>query len=231
VWRSLLFAAALFIVYEVYFTNPGVMAKEYLAQVETIAIIVFLVWRVETLQTLQTLPLPLPVREGSEYSQGGYSTAELSTPLPTKERQDRNADGKQAERLSTPLPHREGQGESLEGLGVGLETLLLLYCEQPLLYLQHDLSLSQLAEKVGTSREALGAWFAEHDDTYNAYINRLRIDHFVSLYREAVAAGRKPTVFEVAYDCGYRSDLSFTTAFRQRMGVSVAAWLKSEGSK
>ena len=77
------------------------------------------------------------------------------------------------------------------------------------------------------NREALGAWFAEHDDTYNAYINRLRIDHFVSLYREAVAAGRKPTIFEVAHDCGYRSYLSFYTAFRQRMGISVTAWMKS----
>ena len=208
VWRSLLFAAVLFVVYEVYFTNPGVMAREYLAQIETLAIIVFLIWRVETLQelnepqqtqqTLQTHPLAPPYMEGSSYSQ------------------DRNIDGKQAEELSTPLPHREGLGESL-----------FLYCEQPQLYLQHDLSLSQLAEKVGMSREALGAWFTEHDDTYNAYINRLRIDHFVSLYREAVAAGRKPTIFEVAHECGYRSYLSFYTAFRQRMGVSVTAWMKS----
>ena len=53
VWQSLLFAAALFIVYELYFTNPGEMAKEYLAQVETVAIIAFLLWRVETLQELE----------------------------------------------------------------------------------------------------------------------------------------------------------------------------------
>jgi excinuclease ABC subunit A len=41
--------------------------------------------------TQQTLPQPLPVREGSGYSQGGAS----------------------AQVLSTPLPHREGPGESL----------------------------------------------------------------------------------------------------------------------
>ena len=52
VWQSLLLAASLFVVYEIYFTNPGEMAKEYLAQIETIAIIVFLLWRVETLQQL-----------------------------------------------------------------------------------------------------------------------------------------------------------------------------------
>ena len=202
VWRSLLFAAFLFVVYEVYFTNPGVMAKEYLAQIETLAIIVFLLWRVEALKELnepqQTHPLAPPYMEGSNYFQGGQAANE------------------QAQELSTPLPHREGPEESL-----------FLYCEQPQLYLQHDLTLSDLAEKVGMSREALGAWFAEHDGTYNAYINRLRIDHLVSLYREAVAAGRKPTIFEVAHDCGYRSYLSFYTAFRQRMGVSVTAWMRN----
>ena len=203
VWRSLLFAAFLFVVYEVYFTNPGVMAREYLAQVETLVIIVFLLWRVEA---LQTLPLPLPMREGSSYSQDGDSTAELSA----------------------PLPNREGQGGGSFPRREGLEESLFLYCEQPQLYLQHDLTLSDLAEKVGMNREALGAWFAEHDDTYNAYINRLRIDHLVSLYREAVAAGRPATIFEVAHDCGYRSYLSFYTAFHRHMGTSLAAWMRSE---
>ena len=42
-------------------------------------------------------PLPLPVREGSEYSQGS-------------EKQATQGGVKQAERDTTPLPHREGQG-------------------------------------------------------------------------------------------------------------------------
>ncbi len=216
VWQSLLFAAFLFVVYEVYFTNPGVMAREYLAQVETIAIIVFLLWRVEALQKLSITPSPSsltpdpsPIGEGSGYSQ------------------DKNANNKQADGLSTPLSNRRGVGGEAVG---GIDDLLFLHCEQPQLYLQYDLSLSQLAETLGTSREALGAWFTEHDDTCNSYINRLRIDHFVSLYREAVAAGRPVTIFEVAHECGYRSYLSFYTAFRQRMGTSVTAWMKSESN-
>lgn len=52
VWQSLLFVVVLFLVYEVYFTNPGVMSREYLAQFNTIVIIVFLLWRVESLQQL-----------------------------------------------------------------------------------------------------------------------------------------------------------------------------------
>ena len=59
VWQSLLLVAVLFVVYEFYFTNPGEMSREYLAQVETLVIVVFLLWRVESLQRLE-------VEEGQE---------------------------------------------------------------------------------------------------------------------------------------------------------------------
>ena len=52
VWQSLLFAMVLFVIYAVYTSNMGQMAREYLSQVISIAIIGFLVWRVETLQEL-----------------------------------------------------------------------------------------------------------------------------------------------------------------------------------
>ena len=52
VWQSLLFAVALFVVYAVYTSNMGEMAREYLSQVISIVVIAFFVWRVETLQEL-----------------------------------------------------------------------------------------------------------------------------------------------------------------------------------
>ena len=52
VWQSLLFAVILFVVYAVYTSNAGDLMREYLSQVITLIIIVFLVWRVETLQEL-----------------------------------------------------------------------------------------------------------------------------------------------------------------------------------
>ena len=52
VWQSLVFAVALFVVYEIYTSNAGEMMKEYLAQVLTLVVIGFLLWRVETLQEL-----------------------------------------------------------------------------------------------------------------------------------------------------------------------------------
>ena len=42
----------LFVIYAVYTSNMGEMAREYLSQVISIFIIVFFVWRVETLQEL-----------------------------------------------------------------------------------------------------------------------------------------------------------------------------------
>lgn len=52
-WQSLVFALALFAAYEVYTTNTGELLREYLAQVLTLVIVGFLVWRVETLEELQ----------------------------------------------------------------------------------------------------------------------------------------------------------------------------------
>ena len=86
---------------------------------------------------------------------------------------------------------------------------------------------ADLSVAVGISRGALSEWFIEHDDrNFNGYIHRLRIDHFVRLYSEAVRDGRPFTVFSLARQCGYRNYLRFTTAFRHRMDCSLTSWTK-----
>ena len=52
-WQSLVFVLALFAAYEVYTSNAGELLREYLAQVLTLVIVGFLVWRVETLEELR----------------------------------------------------------------------------------------------------------------------------------------------------------------------------------
>ena len=215
VWQSLVFAAVLFIFYEVYFTNPGEMIREYLAQVETVAIIAFLLWRVEALQKLD-------LEEKQE-----IQSENVTVPADDASDELTATEVAKADAISRPTSQRKTKAKPvIDPSDIG--QLLAYHCEQPKLYMQYDLTLSQLTETIGTSREALSTWFAEHDDTYNAYINRLRIDHFVRLYREAAKSGRKPTIFEVAHECGYRSYLSFYSAFRQRMGMSVMAWLRNK---
>ena len=61
--------------------------------------------------------------------------------------------------------------------------------------------------------------------TYNAYINGLRIQHFVRLYQEAVAADRPFTALQLAQESGFRSYSTFAAAFKQRMGQTVKIWM------
>lgn len=107
-----------------------------------------------------------------------------------------------------------------------LEQLLDERCVGTLLYLQHDLTLQQLAQAIGTNRYYLSQYFSRQGITYNAYINNLRINHFVNLYHESVAARQQVTAQQLASDSGYRSYSTFSLAFKQRMGQSVTAWMR-----
>ena len=178
-WQSLLLLACILLIYVVYTTNEGALAVEYLAQVLTLVIIAFVVWRVETLQIL------LP--EESEE---------------TEETED-----------------------DREDMQIG--SLLVQHCEAPKLYLQYDLTLKQLALALGTNRTYLGAYFAARGETYNTYINRLRIDHFIGLYQEAAAKGRNVTAQQLSAQSGYRNYTTFSNAFKQRTGQNVTQWIKN----
>ena len=106
-----------------------------------------------------------------------------------------------------------------------LGSLLAEHCDGPRLYLQHGLTLAQLAQAVGTNRYYLSQYFAARGTTYNAYINGLRINHFISCYHEVLASKQPFTAQQLASQCGYRSYSTFSLAFKQRMGQSVTAWM------
>ena len=186
VWQSLLLLAGVLAFYYVYTSNSGELFHEYLSQVNTLLILVFLSWRVETLQTL--LPSDTDV-VSADTSQMPSDSANTS-------------------------------------MDIGL--MLQNHCEDTQLYLRHDLTLSELATAVGTNRTYLSSFFSQQDDTYNAYINRLRIEHFIQLYHEAVSQSRPVTALELSQQCGYRTYRTFSTAFRQHMGVAVTEWMQSE---
>ena len=127
---------------------------------------------------------------------------------------------------TTPLPDREGLGESLPLSLDEIGQLLQQHCVSTQLYLQHDLSVADLARAIGTNRSYLSQYFSRKNTTYNTYINNLRIDHFVNLYREATTAQRSFTAQQLASDSGYRSYSTFSLAFKQRMGQTVTAWMR-----
>ena len=105
--------------------------------------------------------------------------------------------------------------------------LLKQHCEDPQLYLQHDVSLSQLATLIGINRSYLSKHFALQGITYNAYINGLRIQHFVDLCHERAATHQPLSVKQLALESGFRSYSTFNAAFQQVMGTTATEWLRS----
>jgi AraC-like DNA-binding protein len=110
-----------------------------------------------------------------------------------------------------------------------IERLLNEHCVAPQLYLKHGLSLQELAQAVGTNRSYLGQYFSRQSKTYNAYINNLRINYFISCYEETVAAGQSVVAQELAFQSGFGSYRTFSRAFTERMGQSVKDWMRNAG--
>ncbi len=107
-----------------------------------------------------------------------------------------------------------------------IEPLLQQFCIDTRLYLQHDLTITQLAKTIGTNRLYLSKYFSRQGITYNTYINSLRIQHFMGLYRKAVDSKRPFTARKLAFDSGYRNYTTFSGVFKQLKGQTVTAWMR-----
>ena len=108
-----------------------------------------------------------------------------------------------------------------------IEQLLEEQCVNTQLYLQHDLTLSQLAQTIGTNRSYLSQYFAQQGLTYNSYINGLRVNHFIGLYHQAVADQRIIKAQQLASESGFHSYSTFSAAFKQKTGKTVTEWMRS----
>ena len=199
VWLSVALLIGLMLLLTSYeYTDNYVMST--IAHLAGFPLAGLLLWRVETLERLEPQQT-LPDVEESDYTIGQ----------------------EQADEQSAPLPQREGKGG---GPAIGL--LLAKHCEDTQLYLQPDLSLTQLSAAIGTNRTYLGSYFASQGTSYYAYIHDLRIRHFVARYRELAAAHKPIVAQQLAQESGYHSYSTFSTAFKQRMHKSVTAWMREE---
>ena len=190
VWQSLALLAFILVVYMCYTSNEGALATEYLAQVNTLIIIGFVLWRVETLQQLDA--------ENAEEIVNGSETFES--------KEDVAAFSIQA--------------------NIGM--LLEQQCKAKQLYLQHDLTLKQLSVVIGTNRTYLSAYFAQQGITYNTYINSLRIEHFISLYRKSAESSLSVNATKLAQQSGFGSYSTFSVAFKRYTGSTVSTWMRQE---
>jgi len=131
-----------------------------------------------------------------------------------------------------PQPQLTREGQEGEGLVATfnldrISGMLQQHCVATQLYLQHDLTLQQLAQAVGTNRSYLSQYFSCQGITYNTYINNLRINHFISRYQELVTTGQPVIAQQLASDSGYHSYSTFSLAFKQRTGQTVTAWMRN----
>ena len=94
--------------------------------------------------------------------------------------------------------------------------------------MQHDISVSQLANLIGTNRLYLSQHFSSLGMTYNSYINGLRIQYFINLYHEAVANHQPIMVQQLAFKSGFRSYNTFNVAFKKIMGMNTTEWIRNQ---
>ncbi len=203
VWQSLLVLAAIMLMFVYYVVGYGGMTYEFIVQVCGIAMICYLLWRVETLQDLN-----LPI------SSENIVVAD-ATPIDDSDAMDTMIATEEKEEADASLSVRNNIGP-----------LLRQHCEEPQLYLQYDLSLTQLATLIGVNRSYLSKHFALQGITYNTYINDLRIRHFVSLCQERAAAHQPLSVRQLSLDSGFRSYSTFNGAFKQVMHTTASEWLR-----
>ena len=105
--------------------------------------------------------------------------------------------------------------------------LLQRNCIDTQLYLQHDLTLFQLAKAIGTNRYYLSQYFSHQGTSYNAYINGLRIQHFMNLYHKAGADRQSFTAQQLATESGFHNYRTFSNAFKNQTGQTVTGWIKA----
>ena len=199
VWKSFVVLAFMLLLFVFYTFVGDAPLFLYAYQVFDIVLLGYLLWRVETLSDLG-----IPVND---------TAAEMPT---TEKANDKD--------LSSPMRDRPAL---TPGMTKNIGLLLQQHCIDTQLYLQHDLTLAQLAKSIGTNRLYLSQYFSSQGTTYNNYINDLRINHFVGLYREALDTQRSFTIQQLALESGCRSYTTFSDAFKRKMGLSVRSWIKA----
>ncbi len=130
-------------------------------------------------------------------------------------------------------PSAEHIGESIEASApdfAQIESLLQEHCVEGQFYLNHDVSLSHLAELTGVNKTQLSQYLAQQGLTYNTYINGLRIEHFIRLYQGCTSTERDVAAVRLAHECGYRNYSTFCTVFKFIKGQTVTSWMDEQKS-
>ncbi|MGB5190286.1 helix-turn-helix domain-containing protein [Robiginitalea sp.] len=123
--------------------------------------------------------------------------------------------------LKTDLP-AEGVNSDSEKAAIAKKLIVLM--EKDRLFLQPDLNLHELSQHLQASKPLVSATINHvFQQNFNDYINNLRIEEFIRLYREN---HEKYTLLALAYDSGFNSKATFNRAFKKSKGTSPIEFLR-----
>jgi AraC-like DNA-binding protein len=90
-------------------------------------------------------------------------------------------------------------------------------------YLESDLRLNQLADRIGTTPQLLSQYLNHMLGlSFFDYINGLRIAEVQHMMCDPAGAGR--TLLELAHAAGFNSKSTFNTAFKNASGLAPSQW-------
>ena len=217
VWQSLVVLAVMLLVMGIYSFAITDMASQYVLQVNEVMLVGYLLWRVETLSDL-----------GTQQTETLTAAEDDSLTIETDGTEAIETDGTEAETEASALPPSIRERSALPlSLSKKIEAKLKQHCEDGQRYLQHEVTATQLAAEIGVNRSYLSQYFSSQGTTYNAYINNLRIQHFIRLYHEAAANHQPISVKQLALESGFRSYSTFNAAFKESKGTTATEWMRS----
>ena len=163
------------------------------------------------------LRLPRVVRDaataGPDVESLAVVDAALSNPAPEPAREE-----KLAKYVRSALSAGMAQK-----LGADLEQVMV--SEKP--YLENDLTLADLAKRVGATPHQMSQLFSLHiGETFFDFVNRHRVDAVKATLARPQSAGRP--LLEIALECGFGSKSTFNDTFRKATGMSPSEYRRRQ---
>lgn len=222
VWQVQFMLVLILLMSVFYRMSSKTLLTEFAIQFFVIVLVVLLLWRVENLQQLEEVVDPSEADSSDSIEAGRIKD----------EGPRRPASGTVAEPADGmfgkfAVPGDDGSSQEIT-LPTNIGQLLEAHCVAPQLYLQYDLTLARLCAAVGTNRTYLSAYFRQNGVTYNTYIDKLRVEHFMHLCHEAIASGQPFFAQEAALQSGFQSYRTFTETFKKLTGMTASEWIDRE---
>lgn len=117
-----------------------------------------------------------------------------------------------------------------DSYSIELKKEILKLLDEDKIYRENDLSLTILADRVGTNRHGASQVINEHFGlNYFELINQYRINEAVEMFKKDPE--RKQSIIDVAYAVGFNNKVTFNKAFKKIMESTPSQYLKTLAPK